>query len=165
MDAAVKGSYNHKLHEFDHGREGVHCSPLSSPDLPGDAYKSDAHKFATFFHMQAEGDPVWDLFYDYMTQAQVLEQHEEPMYKLVFVVAETEQGEQHRANAHVYGNNDWSWVYPGPTDLRLCYARILIGLPPQPEKFRYGRFYVDAREYEGIRQIFPKEKDEGGCLS
>ena len=98
-----------------------------------------------------------------MTQAPVLEQWEEPMYKIVFVLAETEQGEEHRVNAHVHGNKDWAWVYPEPTDLHLCYARILIGLPPQPEKFRYGRYYVDPNVYEGIKQIFRKEKDDGGC--
>ena len=165
INGEVKGSYNHELHEFGHGEEGVHCSPVSSPDLPGGAYKSDAHKHATLCHMQSQNEPEWDLYYDYMTQAQVLEQIEEPMYKLIFVLAETEQGEQHRARAHTHGNNDWSWVYPEPMDLHLCYARILIGLPPQPEKFRYGRYYVDEREYEGIRQVFPRDRDENGSLA
>ena len=72
-DGMLRGSFDHKLHEFDSGEAGVHCSPVSSPDLPGDAFKSEAHRFATHCHMQIEGEPVWDLFYDYMTHAPVLE--------------------------------------------------------------------------------------------
>ena len=51
-------AFDHKLHEFDRGEAGVHCSPVSSPDLPGDAFKSEAHRFATHCHMQIEGEPV-----------------------------------------------------------------------------------------------------------
>ena len=57
-DGMVRGSFDHKLHECDRGEAGVHCSPVSSPDLPGDAFKSEAHRFATHCHMQIEGEPV-----------------------------------------------------------------------------------------------------------
>ena len=102
------------------------------------------------------------MIYDYVTYAPVLEQWEEPMYKIIYVLAETEQGAEHRMKAHTRGNRDWAWIYPEPTDLHLGYARILIGLPPQPEKFPYGRYYVDPNVYEGIRQVVPREKDEHG---
>ena len=111
--------------------------------------------------MQFEGErPIWDLSYDYLTYADVREHLEEPMYKIVYVLAETQQGAANRKRAVAPGNRDWAWIYPEPTDLHLCYARILIGLPPQPEKFRYGRYYVDQNVYEGIRQVEPRERDK-----
>ena len=164
MDGQVRGSFDEKLHEFASGERGVYCNPFSDPNLPGGAYKESAHCFATHCHMPFEGStPIWDIFYDYVTYAPVLEQLEEPMYKIIYVLAETEQGAEHRMKAHTRGNRDWAWIYPEPTDLHLCYARILIGLPPQPDKFRYGRYYVDPNVYEGIRQVVPREKDDYGC--
>ena len=112
--------------------------------------------------MQKVGEPIWELKYDHYTYANVLEHMEEAMYKIVYVLAETKQGAENRKRAPTEGNRDWAWIYPDPKDLHLCYARILIGLPPQPMKFRYGRYYVDERVYEGIRQVVPREADKGG---
>ena len=114
--------------------------------------------------MQLPGtQPIWDLNYDRMTDAGVREHPEEPMYKIMFVLEETEEGRSHRQRATTQGNRDWAWIYPHPRDLHLSYARILIGLPPQPQAFRYGRYYVDPSVYEGIKQVIPRARDEYGC--
>ena len=113
--------------------------------------------------MQQQDDPVWDLKYDYLTFASILGHEEEPLCKIVYVLAETEQGAANRQRAPTQGNKEWAWIYPQPGDLHLCYARIIIGLPPQPTRFRLGRYYVDERVYEGIRQVDPREYDKGGC--
>ena len=151
-------------HEFAGNLKGIYCNPVSDPDLPNAAFKTAAHQYATNCHMQLPGtQPIWDLKYERMTYAEVREHWEEPMYKIMFVLEETEEGRSHRQRATTQGNRDWAWIYPHPRDLHLSYARILIGLPPQPQAFRYGRYYVDPTVYEGIRQMIPRDKDEYGC--
>ena len=120
-------------------------------------------QFATHCFMQQQDGPVWDLIYDYLTFADILHDKEAPMYKIVYVLAETQKGAAHRKRAPTPKNRDWAWSYPQPGDLHLCYARILIGLPPQPGKFRLGRYYVDKHVYEGIRQVVTREPDRNGC--
>ena len=95
--------------------------------------------------------------------AAICDTWEEPMYKLIHVLEETEEGGEHRKRATTQGNQDGAWIYPSPNDLHLLYARILIGLPPQPRGFRYGRYYVDNSAYEGLKQVTERNKDEGGC--
>ena len=164
QDGQLKPSYDEELHEFAGGQRGIYCNPVSDPDLPHGAFKEAAHCYATNCHMQLPGtQPVWDLEYDMTTYAVVREHLEEPMYKIMFVLEETEEGESHRLHAMTRENRDRAWIYPGPQDLHLSYARILIGLPPQPEAFRYGRYYVDPEVYEGIRQVVVREKDMYRC--
>ena len=163
VDGQLRGSYDDDYHEFNKASPGIYCNPLSSPDMPWDIYKESAVQFATHCRMQKQGDPIWELTYDYSTFSDAHEHEEEPMYKIVYVLAETQQGAAHRLRAPTPHNQDWAWIYPEPKDLHLCYARIIIGLPPQPIKFRYGRYYVDEDFYEGIRQVIPRDKDMGGC--
>ena len=111
-----------------------------------------------------EGDPIWNLEYDDTMFAPVREAEEEPMYKLMIVLGETEEGREHRKRATTPGNKDWAWIYPEPHDLNILYAKILVGLPPQPQTFRYGRFFVDSSRFQGLRQVVIRDREEGGCL-
>ena len=85
------------------------------------------------------------------------------LYKIMFVLEGAEEGRSCRQHATTKGNRDWAWIYPHPHDLHSSYARILIGLPPQPQAFRDGCYYVDPPVYEGIRQVIPRDTDEYGC--
>ena len=115
-------------------------------------------------HLGYKGEE-WSLQYDYELFAPLHEDEQEPLIKVVLVLAETTKGRTNRQRATTKGNRDWAWSYPGLYDYTLLYARIMIGLPPQPEAFRLGNYYVDPEAYEGVTPYLLHDYDTHNCLT
>ena len=158
-------SHDPERHEFTScsGENGaLFTCALTDPNFEPRYHKDACYYYATNTHLGTREDG-WNLDYDYTLFAEARDDKQEPLLKMVLVLAETEQGNQNRMRAKTSGNRDWAWSYPELNDYTLLYARLMVGLPPQPESFRLGDYVLDEDAYEGMSQRYVYDTNPEGC--
>ena len=160
-DGEILPSNCRSCHEFGL-HSGVYVNPLTDPGTTD--HKVGAYNYGTFCCIFPEGAPKWDIEY---TNSETRNEEPEariPLVKFVWTLEETVQGRQNRIQSHSKKDADWAWCYPKQNDLHLSKLRVLIGIPPPPEAFRYCGFWVDPTDSSYLKSMQPMIYSHEGCL-
>ena len=160
-DGEVLPSNCRSCHEFGL-HPGVYANPLTDPGTP--EHKPGAYNYGTFCCIFPEGAPLWDIKYA-MTETRNEEPEARiPLVKFVWTLQETVQGRHNRIQSNSDKDPNWAWCYPKQNDLHLSKLRVLIGIPPPPEAFRYCGFWIDPTDSSYLKPMQPMIYTEKGCL-
>ena len=160
-DGEILPSNCRSCHEFGL-HPGVYANPLTDPGTP--EHKPGAYNYGTFCCIFPEGAPRWDIEYSNSETRNEEPEARIPLVKFVWTLEETVQGRQNRIQSHSKTDKDWAWCYPKQNDLHLSKLRVLIGIPPPPEAFRYCGFGIDPTDSSYLKPMQPMIYTDRGCL-